>query len=323
MSSQKTIFILGATGYIGSTITEFAVASGYVVRGLSRSETGDAKLVALGATPVRGDLSTLDVLTREAAAADITINLADALIGSGYTMSQEERNRISNTAIDAIVAGMKGSGKPLIITSGSLVVPADPEGKETNEDSPTWPEDSPFRPSAELYARATKDLGIRVCAIRLAPFVYGKGGSGVQLFMGMFAGAGKAFWVDEGKACVTTVHVEDAARLYLLAAEKGRAGECYNATYETNVTHRELAEAIAAAIGVEVKKQSYEDTKNKMGLFFAEFLRAENKGSNQKAKRELGWEIKAEKGILDEIKTGSYVQVAEEIKKGAGKPAEH
>jgi nucleoside-diphosphate-sugar epimerase len=322
MSSPKSIFILGASGYIGSTITQFAIASGYTVRGLSRSETSDAKLLALGATPVRGDLNSHDVITREAAASDITMNLADALIGSGYTMSIEERNKIAMEAFDSIVAGIKSSGKALIVSSGSLATAADPEGKETNEESPTWPKGHPFEQLAEMHALAAKDLGVRVCAIRLAPFVYGRGGSGVKLFMGAFASAGKAFWVDEGKAYVTTVHVDDAARLYLLAAEKGRAGECYNATYETNITHRELAEAIAAAIGVEVKQQSYEDTEKTMGMFFAKFLSSENRASGEKAKKELGWEIKAEKGILEEIKTGSYVQVAEEIKKGAAKSAE-
>jgi len=322
MSSPKSIFILGASGYIGSTITQFAIASGYTVRGLSRSETSDAKLLALGATPIRGDLHSHDVIMREAAAADITMNLADALIGSGYTMSIEERNKIAVAALDSIVAGIKGSGKALIVSSGSLVTAADPEGKETNEESPSWPEGHPFSQLAEMHALAAKGLGVRVCVVRLAPFVYGRGGSGVKLFMGAFAGAGKAFWIDEGKACVTTVHVDDAARLYLLAAEKGRAGECYNAAYETNITHRELAEAIAATIGVEVKQQSYEDTEKTMGIFFAKFLSSENRASGEKAKKELGWEIKAEKGILEEIKTGSYVKVAEEIKKGAGKSAE-
>jgi nucleoside-diphosphate-sugar epimerase len=322
MSSPKSIFILGASGYIGSTITEFAIASGYTVCGLSRSETSDAKLLALGATPIRGDLHSLDVLTREAAAADITINLADALIGSGYTMSVEERNKIAIAALDAIVAGMKGSGKALIVSSGSLAAAADPEGKETNEESPAWPEGHPFRQAAEVHALAAKELGIRVCAIRLAPFVYGRGGSGVKILLATFAGAGKAFWVGEGKAFVTSVHVDDAARLYLLAAEKGRAGEIYNATYETNITHRQLAEAIATVAGVEVKQQSYEDTEKMMGMFFTVFLTSENRASGEKAKKELGWEIKAEKGLLEEIKTGSYVQVAEEIKKGAAKSAE-
>ena len=46
------------------------------VYGLSRSEAGDAKLRALGATPVRGELTTLDVLREQSAEADAVLHLA-------------------------------------------------------------------------------------------------------------------------------------------------------------------------------------------------------------------------------------------------------
>lgn len=49
------IFVTGATGYIGRVATERALAEGHAVRGLSRNEEGDARLRALGATPVRGE----------------------------------------------------------------------------------------------------------------------------------------------------------------------------------------------------------------------------------------------------------------------------
>lgn len=46
----------GASGYVGSVVTELVIAEGYDVYALSRTETSDAKLRSLGAVPVRGDL---------------------------------------------------------------------------------------------------------------------------------------------------------------------------------------------------------------------------------------------------------------------------
>lgn len=70
----------GASGYIGSVITEFAIAEGYTVTGLSRSPASDEKLRALSAIPVRGDLKSYDVLTQESAKADIVIHLVDSIV---------------------------------------------------------------------------------------------------------------------------------------------------------------------------------------------------------------------------------------------------
>lgn len=315
MSQKQSIFMTGGSGYIGSRIIEFAIKDGYEVYSLSRSDSSDAKIRAVGGIPVRGDLESHDVLAREAAKADVVFNLADSMAGERLgKMSPEERVRINSAAVNALAEGLKGSGKPLVITSGSLMVAADPDGKETHEDSPKW-ETSPFGAGLEGNAFVLKDQSIRACSIRLAPYVYGRGGSGVRLFMQMSAGAGEAFYVDDGAVRVTTVHVDDAARLYLLAAQKGRAGEAYNATWETHVTQRQLAEAMGKALNLPVRSQPYADTEAKLGAFLARFLSLENRASNEKAKKELGWKVQAEKGILDEIATGSYVEVAQSLQK--------
>ncbi|KAF2119269.1 putative NAD dependent epimerase/dehydratase [Lophiotrema nucula] len=312
---SQTIFITGGSGYIGSVIIEQAIAQGYTVKSLSRSEASDEKLRKLGATPVRGDLTTLDVLTKEASEADIVISMADSIAGANYQISPEERTRINHAGFDALAKGLEGTGKPLIQTSGTFVLAADPNGNEVDESSPGW-EVNPFGMNGEGHCMSWNDKGVKVMSVRLAPYVYGRGGSGVKLFMAGAAQAGELVYVDEGKARVTTVHVDDAARLYLLVAQKGKAGEAYNAAYETHVTNRERTEAMGKTLGVPVRAQSYEETEKKMGRFFAQFLSLENRASGAKAKRELGWEIKADKGILDEIATGSYVQLAEELKKG-------
>ena len=307
------IFITGASGYIGSVLTSLAVSQGHKVHALSRSETSDSTLSSFGAIPVRGDLTTHDVLTREASRADITINIADAIAGRIGQISEEERTATNNAALIALAKGIEGTQKKLVLTSGSLSAGADPNGAETKEDSPGW-EGAPFGPGLESLYPSLKEQGLNVNVVRLAPWVYGRGGSGVKLFMSGAAHTGVMSYVGDGAKCTTTVHVDDAAALYLLVALKGPPREVYNATSEMNVTFKQLAEAMGRTMGVPVKSVSYEDMTGKAGPFLARFLSLENRASNGKARKELGWKIEAEKGILEEIETGSYVQLAKELR---------
>lgn len=319
--SQKRIFMTGATGYVGQVLTEFAIAQGYTVRGLSRTEANDPKLTRLGATPVRGDLETLDILQAESAKADIVMHLADALLGLGFDTPYDKVLAIDAAAVDAMVAGLKESSpgspseKTLITTSGTMMAAPDPNGGETDEDAPVMLEFPITRYKAWDHAKAVaSDAGVRVLCVRLAPFVYGRGGSGVRLFMEGAAAAGSATYVNGGSTRTTTVHVDDAARLYLLVAQKGRAGEAYNASSETNVTMRELQGAVAETLGVPAVDLSKEEALAKMPPFFVNFLVTENRGSNKKAVSELGWQP-TEPGIVEDILKGSYVDVAKSLSK--------
>ena len=91
-------FITGATGYVGSVVTEKALAQGHIVHGLSRSEEGAAKLRQLGATPVHGDLTSLDVLQEESAKADVVLHLAFI---HDFAVDYDEILRIDAAALDA------------------------------------------------------------------------------------------------------------------------------------------------------------------------------------------------------------------------------
>lgn len=308
-SSQARIFMTGASGYIGRVITEFAVAQGYEVYGLCRTEKSDEILKSLGAVPVRGDVQSLDVLRRESSSAQIVIHLVNVM---GPNLDANEALRIDAAAVDAICESLSGTQKPFLVTSGSLLVSPDPNGGETTETSAMKPSNA--KSKAEQYALDwARKAGTRVISIRLAPYVYGRGGSGLRRFMQMFVGLGEVVYIGEGNASTSTVHVDDAARLYLLAAEKGGAGEIYNCTSSTYVTAYQLAEAMSSILGLPLKSIQLEEAEARFGKFLANFFSVENRASSAKAKRDLGWQP-YKSDILDEIKTGSYLQVAEEIK---------
>ncbi|KAI0382120.1 putative NAD dependent epimerase/dehydratase [Hypomontagnella monticulosa] len=311
--ANQAIFMTGANGYIGSRITEYAIAEGYTVVGLSRSEKGDEALKALGASSVRGDLFSYDVLKEQSAKADIVIHLADAL-AQNMDKPYSKVVEIDNKATDAMTNGLKAN-KLLLITSGTLVTAAHPNHEETTETSPLWSVPLNDRIDCETHAlKQAAAKGIRAVALRLAPYVYGRGGSGVRLFMGFGAQAGELAYVGNGSVMTSTVHVDDAARAYLLAIKKGRAGEAYNLTYETDVSAKDLYEAMGKALNLPVKAQPLATANATMGEFLARFISTENRASNAKAKSELGWQPKEVK-IIDDILEGSYVEVANSMKK--------
>lgn len=235
----KTIFITGGSGYIGRTLIALALTRGYTVTALSRSPSSDNLLASLGATPIRGDLTTLSILTSSAAVSDVVISIADAL-ASDFSLPRSERFRINDAANAALAQGLAGTGKPLVLTGGSLYAAALPDHVFTDETSPGWPEGHWAAFDLGGVKQRWLDMGVRVCQMRLAPYVYGRGGSGVGLFMKMWAQAGQGMVVDGGAMWTTTVHVDDAVELYLLVAEKGRAGQrcecaCLYVKMATNV----------------------------------------------------------------------------------------
>jgi nucleoside-diphosphate-sugar epimerase len=311
MAAKKRLFITGGSGYVGSVIIEQAVAN-YEIHALSRTDSSDHKLRALGAVPIRGDLTSLDTLKQECKAADAVIHLATAYQFGGRG-TYDDVWPIDLAAIDAMAEALAGTDKPLVVTSGTLVVEADPSGAETDEDSPLNQNPINTRHKFEVHALGLASRGIHVSSVRLAAYTYGRGGSGIGLFMGMAAKAGAVVCIDGGKNHITTVHVDDAARLYLLVVQKGKAGEAYHASSATDVRFWQSAEAMASALSLPVRDISFETAKEEMGALIATFLAADNRASGAKAVRELGWKPTGP-GILDDIREGSYQAVAKELK---------
>ncbi|KAK9342695.1 hypothetical protein V1522DRAFT_415389 [Lipomyces starkeyi] len=308
------IFVTGATGYIGRVVTEQALAEGHNVHGLSRNEEGDAKLRALGAIPVRGGLTSLDVLRQESSEADAVLHLAYI---HDFGMDYEEVLRIDAAAVDALGEPLRGTGKAFVITSGTAVVDPDPAGGETTEDSPlaqTFVLKDRIR--SERHALRLSEDGVRVSVIRLPPYVYGRGGSHfAPLLMQMAAKVGESVYVDDGHLRTSDVHVDDAATLFLLAAREAKAGDVFNGTGSTTVTLRALAESIGEVLKLPVRSVSREEAETRWGQFLTAFVQFENRSSNRKAVQQLGWQPKGI-DLLSDIRCGSYRELAKKLRQG-------
>lgn len=303
------IFITGASGYVGSVVTEKAIEQGHTVIGLARSEASAGKLTKMGATPVRGTLEDLELLTKTAKEADAVLHLGFV---HEFNRPFDELVAIDIAAIEALGKGILHSNKPLIMTSGTGVVVPD-NGKETFEDSKIIPENHRVR--GEEVVLKLADQGVRAIGLRLAPYVYGRGGS-YFLPMNMQAAAQHGFapYIGDGQIMTTAADVDATADLYLLAMEKAKSGSIFNCSTETNIRIKDMADAIGKALSVQSKSVSFEEASEMIGPFVANFLQFENRASNEKARRELGWQPVPKFNFLDDIVKGSYKEFAAKLK---------
>jgi nucleoside-diphosphate-sugar epimerase len=121
--------------------------------------------------------------------------------------------------------------------------------------------------------------------------VYGRAG-GLPGFW--FTGAlerGAAPMVGDGANHWATVHADDCAELYALAAESGLRGELFNATDPTRFTVREMAEQASLAAGKKgvVAALSKEESEKLYGAALVKGLLLDQQVDSAKAARLLGW----------------------------------
>ena len=69
-------FVTGGTGFLGGRLIKMLVNKGWQVRALHRSPGDAAKLAAMGAVPVQGDLDNVDALSRGMGDAEVVFHAA-------------------------------------------------------------------------------------------------------------------------------------------------------------------------------------------------------------------------------------------------------
>ena len=113
------VFVTGATGFIGSAIVRELSSAGHQVLGLARSDQAAKSLSRRRSRKYnRGSLEDLDSLRSGAAASDGVIHTAFIHDFSNYGLPP----RPINAPLRRWAAALAGSDRPLIVTSGTVLV---------------------------------------------------------------------------------------------------------------------------------------------------------------------------------------------------------
>ncbi len=280
------IFVTGASGYVGGAIATRLVEDGYTVRGLVRDEEKARRLAAVGVEPVLGTLDDAGTLRREARASDGVVNAA---------------NSDHRGAVEALIAGLAGSEKPLLHTSGSSVVADNANGEFASER--IFEDDTPFEPAPGRVARAAIDRLVRDAAgrgVRSAvlcnTLIYGTGRGlhresvQVPMLMAQARKSGTVRMVGSGLNIWSNVHIDDVVDLYLIALRKSPGGGFYFVE-NGEASFGEMAQAMARRLGLAAPQGwSVEDAAKEWSMGSVLYsLGSNSRVRGRRARSELGW----------------------------------
>jgi nucleoside-diphosphate-sugar epimerase len=276
------IFLTGASGYIGGAVAAALMAGGHRVRGLVRSEAKAAAVSARGTDPVIGSLDDAALLQAEARAAHAVVNAA---------------NSDHRAAVEALIAGLAGSGKCLIHSSGSSIVADLAVGEPSDR---IYYEDTSIEPIADKAARVAIDRqvlaapGIRavvLCNTMIYGNAIGPPAQSVQIpaLVRQARASGIVRYIGRGLNRWSNVHIADVAALYVLALAKAPVGTfMYVESGEESLGA--IADAIAVRLGLSpAQSWSAEDAIAAWGRNTAMYSLGSNSRVRGKAAAALDW----------------------------------
>lgn len=298
------VFVTGATGFIGSAVVRELIETGHQVLGLARSDTAAASLAAAGAQVHRGSLDDLDSLRSAAASSDGVIHLAFIHNFSDY----EGAARTDLRAIQTIGAALEGSGKPFVVTSGTLALTSFlPQGRLGTEKDVANTGSVASRPRivSENAALALAERGVRSSVVRLSPSVHGNGRSGfVEVLIYIAREKGVSGYVGDGSNRWPAVHQLDAAHLFCQALEKAPAGSVLHGVQDEGVPIRVIAEVIGRHLDLPVVSIAPSDAGEHFS-WLGPFCSMDNPTSSALTRELLGWQP-VHSALIQDLEEGSY-----------------
>ena len=289
------VFVTGASGGIGSAVVPELLAAGHQVLGLARSDASAEALVPAGAEVQGGELANLESLRVAATRSDGVIHLAFSNDFSNLEAGIIEETR----AIETLCTALEGSGKALVIASGTPVVP----GRASTEQDPTMT-DGPVggRGRASLGALAYAERGVRVGLVRLPRSVHAAGGpyGFASVLVAAAKRTGVSGYVGDGSQRWPAIHRLDAARLFRIVLEQGEPGTIAHAVGDEGDSMRTIAQTIGRELSLPAKEVAAENF-GVLGMIFA----IDQPASSALTRERFGWEP-THPSLLDDLQTGNF-----------------
>jgi len=282
------IFVTGASGWIGSAVVPELMSAGHKVLGLARSDASAKAVAGMGAEVLRGDLNDIDVLRAGALDSDGVIHLA--FVVPSVT---EAATRTDARAIETFATSLAGSGKPLVISGGTLVTPG---RLATERDELVAAGPIAARITNMQAALAAADRDVRACLVMLPRSVHGEGERHgfIPQLIAMARTKGVSGYIGDGASRWPAVHVKDAATLYRLAV-------VLNAVGDEGVPVREIAEAIGRHLDLPAKSLPAGEYEGML----VHLLGTDMPASSTITQELLGWKP-THPGLIEDLEQGHY-----------------
>ena len=292
------IFVTGATGFVGSAVVQELIGAGHQVLGLTRSDEGAAALTSAGAEVHHGSLGDLASLR---AGADMVDGIIHTAFDHDFSRFAENCE-LDQLVIQAFGDALKGSDRPLIVTSGLSLVMA---GNVGTEQDIAVPASDAYPRASEAATSALAASGINASVVRLPPSVHGLGDHGfVPTLINIAREKGVSAYIGDGDNVWPAVHRLDAARVFRLAVENGTANGPFHAVAEQGVPFKAIAEVISHRLDIPVASKTAEEAEEHFG-WFAFFAAMNVPTSSSQTRALLDWEP-TQQGLIVDIDQPNY-----------------
>lgn len=293
------VFVTGASGGIGSLLVPELIAAGHDVLGLARSDTSAQVVTAAGARVLRGDVTDPEILRAGATQADAVMHVA---FNHGPDLWRSVADETQ--AVGTFGAALEGTGKALLIASGTPIVPGRPSTEEDSSVTVGPLADSPLgrRGETARYTLTLADKGVRSVVVRLPRSVHSRGHryGFASALIATARRTGVSGYVGDGSQRWPAVHHLDAVRLFRLALEQAEPGTVVHAVANEGDPMRALAETIGRQLGLPVDSVPAEHF-GPIGAVYA----LDQPASSELTRKIFGWQP-THPSLLDDLAAGNY-----------------
>jgi nucleoside-diphosphate-sugar epimerase len=250
------VLVTGATGFLGSHITDLLIESGERPRVLVRPRDDAAALVEANVGLYWGDLTDRRALDVALRGVDRVVHCAAR---TGPWGPHAEYELVNVHALETLVRAALAAGVRRLVHVSSITVHGNDVRGAADEDAPLREEPNPYSRSKVLgellLERMIREEDAPVTIVRPG-WIYGPGDHASFGRLARMIDTGRMSMVGRGDNHLPLIYVRDAAKGVLLASEAERAeGRAYLLVNDEPVTQREFLAAIAGELDAPVPRR--------------------------------------------------------------------